>query len=146
LALVGLAVIGLALIAEVFGWTRSPVHRRLHAWNIFTMGITIVLFVWAPPLIAFGLYFCLWHSAAHTIDLAGGLDAASPSRGFRRFAAAAALPTSAALVALAATGVWLAADANGIRAALQVIFIGLSCLTVPHVLLSAWATRARTVS
>jgi Brp/Blh family beta-carotene 15,15'-monooxygenase len=145
LARVGLAVIGLGLMAEVVGWVRSPERRRLHAWNVITMGITIVLFIWAPPLIAFGLYFCLWHSAAHTIDLAGRLDSASPRRGLRRFAAAAALPSSLALVALAATGVLLAAGAGGTRAALQVIFIGLSCLTVPHVLLSAWTSRARAV-
>jgi Brp/Blh family beta-carotene 15,15'-monooxygenase len=110
------------------------------------MGVTIVLLVCAPPLVAFGLYFCLWHSAAHTIDLAGALDATSPRRGLRRFAVAATLPTSAALLALAATGVWLAADASGTRAAVQVIFIGLSCLTAPHVMLSAWAARARAVS
>ena len=142
----GLALVGLGLMAEVFGWARSPVHRRLHAWNLFTMAITIVLFVCAPPIIAFGLYFCLLHSAAHSIDLAGRLDAASPSRGLRRFAVAAALPTSAALVALAATGIWLAANADATRAALQVIFIGLSCLTAPHVMLSAWAASTSSTS
>jgi Brp/Blh family beta-carotene 15,15'-monooxygenase len=143
LAQVGLAVLGLALMAEVVGWVRSPTRRRLHTWNVFTMGVTVALFISAPPLIAFALYFCLWHSTAHSIDLAGGLDATSPSRGFRRFAVAAALPALAALVTLAATGVWLAADAGGAGAALKVVFIGLSCLTVPHVLLSAWAARAR---
>jgi Brp/Blh family beta-carotene 15,15'-monooxygenase len=95
---------------------------------------------------AFALYFCLWHSVAHTIDLAGRLDGTSPHRGLIRFAAAAALPTSAALLAFAAVGLWLAAGTGGDRAALRVIFIGLSCLTAPHVLLSAWTARARPVS
>jgi len=146
LAQVGLGVLGLGLLAELVAWTRFPARRRLQAWNVFNMAATIALFVWAPPLMAFGLYFCLSHSAAHSIDLAGRMDGASPRRGFRRFAVAAALPTSAALVALAAIGVWLAVDAGGVGAALKVVFIGLSCLTAPHVLLSAWAARARAVS
>jgi Brp/Blh family beta-carotene 15,15'-monooxygenase len=146
LAQVALAVLGLALAAEIVGGIWSPARRRLHAWSVFTMGVTVGLFVLAPPLVAFGLYFCLWHSAAHSIDLAGRLDGTSPRRGFFRFAVAAALGTSAALVALVATGVWLAADVGGAGAAVRVIFIGLSCLTAPHVLLSAWAARPRAVS
>jgi hypothetical protein len=65
-------------------------------------------------------------------------------RAFGRFAAAAAVPTTAAVAALAAVWFWLSAETAPAKAAVQIVFIGLSCLSAPHMLLSAWSARART--
>jgi hypothetical protein len=44
---------------------------------------------------------------------------------------------STSLVVIMAAGLWLAVATGRARAALLAIFIGLSCLTAPHLLLSA---------
>ena len=84
----------------------------------------------APPLIAFGVFFCIMHSARHLL----------------RVAAFASDLRSGALVGVgigpmmfvlaAAAGCWfLLGDSSVDARIMQLLFVGLAALTVPHMLL-----------
>ncbi|MEM7622665.1 MAG: Brp/Blh family beta-carotene 15,15'-dioxygenase [Planctomycetota bacterium] len=99
----------------------------------------LVLLAWfasAPPILAFTIYFCLWHSVRHS------LRSALSARPGERVAVALAAYTRAAfwptaltwLLAGTAAVVWLT-DLETTEASSRLVFIGLFALTVPHVLL-----------
>ena len=97
----------------------------------------VAAFASLPVLLAFAVYFCLWHAPRHTLATVAALDDADLRAGLWRFVRAA-VPLTVATIALGGA-VWalrpagLAPDA----AALRVVFIGLAALTVPHVALGA---------
>ncbi|NBC34861.1 MAG: beta-carotene 15,15'-dioxygenase, Brp/Blh family [Alphaproteobacteria bacterium] len=103
-----------------------------------------------PPLLAFTLYFGLWHAPRHSLRVIAdqaamaGVPAGEPQDlgpGVRAFARAAAGLTLATL-ALAGTAWWaLGGPAAVDRTSVQVIFIGLAALTVPHAALHAAIPR-----
>jgi len=95
------------------------------------------LAVAAPPLMAFTIYFCAMHSPRHVLKTLADL-----SRGEAKRAVALALwPSAAVWFAIAAMLWWSGgkplqawpAEADVI----QVIFVGLAALTLPHMLLIA---------
>lgn len=92
-------------------------------------------FALLPPLLAFAVYFCALHSPRHFADLA-----ASRGEPLARILVAA-VPLTVATLLLAAVGAWLLRAEPPEVAALQVVFWGLSALTVPHMLLTALTTR-----
>mgnify|MGYP005847784225 FL=1 len=99
----------------------------------------IVLLLWfaaAPPIIAFSLYFCMWHAVRHSLRSAlnanpgAGLAAALAS-----YAKAAALPTVLTWALAAwAYAAWFGQEGFS-RSGWSIVFIGLFALTVPHVTL-----------
>jgi Brp/Blh family beta-carotene 15,15'-monooxygenase len=141
-----LSFVVVVLIFEVLDGFRLGTGVGSSIRKLISVACVTVLFIYAPPLIAFMFYFCFWHSIAHSIDLAGRLDGRSPWLAFGRFAAAAAVPTAAALAACVTVGFWLVAKTAPDKATVQIVFIGLSCLSAPHILLSAWTARARNAS
>lgn len=95
--------------------------------------LLVVLFVVAPPLAAFGVYFAAWHAWRQTLQLLATETPQPPSvrAALTRFARTAALPTATALVGL---GVLVALWGTGIPAAYLVLLLA---ITVPHALISA---------
>ena len=95
--------------------------------------LIILCFVLLSPLEGFVLYFCLHHSLRHSQEMAQWLfpNEAKPLRQFWK----QARPLSLAAMAIALFAwIWLpnrALEWGG----LQVIFIGLAALTLPHVVL-----------
>jgi len=90
----------------------------------------VLTFYLLPPLLGFAVYFCIWHSARHLIALDVLLiDPNSPRiRLLKR-----GLPILAATLALMAAGYWiLAGQRFEPRALVQVLFVSLAALTVPH--------------
>jgi Brp/Blh family beta-carotene 15,15'-monooxygenase len=87
-----------------------------------------------PPLVAFGLYFCALHAPRATAAFmrATGDDLVGVLR--------AAAPWSLAAVALAAVGYLAAGDRPSV-AAVRTLFVWLSALTVPHMLLAELGAR-----
>jgi len=102
-----------------------------------------ILATFAPPLVAFAVFFCGMHSARHilrTIDYSGQ---ASP-----KMMLAACLGPMAGVALLAAAAVlWLRNVPMEARL-IQLIFVGLAALTVPHMALvervrfSGWVPAA----
>jgi beta-carotene 15,15'-dioxygenase len=86
--------------------------------------LLVVLGTVASPLIAFATYFAVWHSPRHIIE-------AKPTRASIRGTAIATVATL-----IAAIAVWLMMKPS-IDTAIQVVFIGLAGLTVPHLLVTA---------
>ena len=94
-----------------------------------------LLFALLPTLVSFTLYFCGWHSIRELAALAKQADSVRPWRGLRRVllvAAPMALLTVAAITLLAL----LFAGARAINPVIvQAVFLGLSTVAVPHILL-----------
>jgi beta-carotene 15,15'-dioxygenase len=93
----------------------------------------------APILVSFTAYFCLWHSIL-------GLTRLRTQEGLtgRQFVAATMPLSAIAVLGVVAIG-WLfryslgATSIDSIPASLQTLFIGLSAIAVPHLLLHEWA-------
>jgi len=97
------------------------------------------LFALAPTLVSFVVYFCGWHSTRELMELARRADPANPWRGLRRVMVAAAPMAGLAVVATSITAWWFAGDRELQPVMVQAVFIGLSAVAVPHILLHAAA-------
>jgi Brp/Blh family beta-carotene 15,15'-monooxygenase len=89
-----------------------------------------VLSLGAPPLVAFCAYFCLMHSPRHILRTFASLQRAEA----RQALALALWPTLAVLIA-AALVFGLANDIPLEARVMQLVFVGLAALTLPHMLL-----------
>ena len=94
------------------------------------------LMVTAPPLMAFTVYFCAMHSPRHILRTL----ASWPGFEARSAAALALWPTFAVLAALAVIG-WLSSDTPTPAWVMQLVFVGLAALTLPHMVLLEQARR-----
>lgn len=90
-----------------------------------------------PPLVAFSLYFCAMHSPRHILRTLEKLQAAEARRAVRL----ALWPTLAVLATAALVGL-LAGDVPLEALTMQLVFVGLAALTLPHMLLIERARRA----
>lgn len=105
------------------------------------IAVLTAAFAALPPLLAFAVYFCLWHSPRHSLLVIADADDRDLTSGIRRFALGA-LPLTALTLAAGIIAWLLLRDAFGSAAAvLQVVFIGLAALTVPHVILPVIGRR-----
>jgi beta-carotene 15,15'-dioxygenase len=100
--------------------------------------LTAAIFAAFHPLTAFLLYFCFVHSVRHIADLGAARFPESAARA-RRWLLLESLPFTLATVALGALAWWgFARTVDFDAAMMRVIFWGLSALTMPHMLLTAW--------
>lgn len=134
-----------AAIATLAAGVWSMGRRRdsdLSGFEWVEIGGLIALFAYAPPLVAFLLYFCGLHSPRQLMRIGRSLAPDRAPDATRRVVREA-LPLTAAAVALGlAAWTWLAAGGIQTDAALtRVIFMGLSALTVPHMLFDSIAAR-----
>ena len=90
-----------------------------------------------PPLISFSLYFCLWHSRGHMSRLWRSLARQDRARSLYE----AAIYTCAAWICAGAIFYFL--QGSAITSAIQLTFIGLAALTLPHMLLVDYADRKK---
>jgi beta-carotene 15,15'-dioxygenase len=88
------------------------------------------LAVFAPPLIAFTVFFCAMHSARHILRTT--IYAGRTSVAYLLVASAA--PMTAVLVGAAFAWRWLGDTPIDARI-IQIVFVGLAALTAPHVVL-----------
>jgi Brp/Blh family beta-carotene 15,15'-monooxygenase len=141
-----LAALAPALPVLVVGWVvlatslyaRGGSASRSVALEIVAL---VLLMALAPPLLAFGIYFCGWHSVRHMLGEAHVLDPKHPGRGLLRFARHAA-PVTLASILLGALA--YAITASGVTpdvALTRVLFIGLAAIAVPHIVLRALRAR-----
>ncbi len=105
----------------------QPLHRFVE------IPVLAAALVMLPTLVGFVVYFVGWHSVRHTLTWVVRLEPSNPKRGFMRFARLA-LPLTAATAMLGALA-WLLLPGAIDERALQVVFVGLAALTIPHVLL-----------
>jgi Brp/Blh family beta-carotene 15,15'-monooxygenase len=142
----GVAFAALTLGTLLEGYRRGGgwVWRRDAAETLLLWGY----FLLVPPLVAVGVYFCVWHSLRHVARLIGVDDAARAA--FEAGNAVDALCrtgrdavplTAVSVAALVAMGVVAGVDtAPATLAALYLVFV--SVLTLPHVAVVTWMDRA----
>jgi Brp/Blh family beta-carotene 15,15'-monooxygenase len=128
-----LTAMGLSLLAWpwLIGLTIATAERARVDWRTACeMGSAGVLSVLAPPLLAFVVLFCGMHSARHilrTIDYSGRMRLSV-------LLLAAALPMFGVLAMTAI--VWFFRQDTPLDArVIQLVFVGLAALTVPHMAL-----------
>ena len=90
-----------------------------------------VVFAFLPPLVSFALYFCIIHTGRHMRRIWHVLASTISPKGLYRQAAGFTL---ASWLVGGAAFLWLETG-NLDAALLQVVFIGLAALTVPHMIL-----------
>lgn len=132
------------LIAELF-------YCRMKGREGWTVGLEtlglLLFFVWVPPLLALGLYFCGWHGLRHVLRLLhyrapGETDPVrhSPGRAFVRFSLRALPLTLLSLAMLYGIRLLVGVDSDlDGMIALYIVFI--SALTVPHLCVVEWMDR-----
>ena len=102
--------------------------------------LLIALNAVAPPLLAFGCYFVLLHSTRHVIELAAWLHPTDPRQGLRQIAVEC-IPLTLLTLAPMAIALLVMPTPSIEARAVRILFVTLSCLTVPHMLLTAIAER-----
>ena len=121
------------LAASVLACVLQARTSWLAAWELATLAALSVV---APPLVAFTVYFCAMHSPRHILRTLANLPGAEA----RNALALALWPTLAVLSALAAIG-WLSSDRSMEVWVMQLVFVGLAALTMPHMVLLERARR-----
>ena len=103
------------------------------------MGFLTVVFITLPPLAGFAVYFCLVHSMRHFSAMRGVLQATVSTLRITQTTLVFSLLTWAfGLLVFAQRTASVGVE----PALLQVVFIGLAALTVPHMLLiDGWLNR-----
>ena len=98
------------------------------------------LSVTAPPLVAFTMYFCAMHSPRHILRALGSF----PHSEVRNALMMALWPTLAVLAVLAALAVTgrLSGGRSTPQWVMQIVFVGLAALTLPHMVLLERARQA----
>lgn len=89
-----------------------------------------------PPLVSFTIYFCVWHAPRHVLLVAQELRPGPLPRSLAGFARAA-MPMTLATAGLGAVAfAWLPQGRPPADRLLQVVFVGLAALTVPHLVVT----------
>ena len=113
---------------------RQANQARLAALEMLAL---TMLCVTATPLVSFTVYFCAMHSPRHILRTLAAL----PSVEVRGALRLALWPTLAVLAA-AAAGFALSSGRPVQPAVVQLVFVGLAALTLPHMLLLERSRRA----
>ena len=100
-----------------------------------------ILFAVLPTLASFTLYFCGWHSTRELTGLAKQSDPTRPWRGLRRVLTAAAPMVALAVAMIVIFAVLFAGDRKLEPVLVQAVFLGLSAVAVPHILLQEVVRR-----
>ena len=123
------------LFATVLACALQARTARLAALELAALA---ALAVTAPPLVSFTVYFCAMHSPRHILRTLNGMRGAAA-----RSALATALWPTAAVLAAAIGVASLASVIPMETRVMQLVFVGLAALTLPHMVLLERARRAR---
>ena len=139
------ALLAVAALASGYGSAKKSGARGVWWIDVAETALLAVYFALVPPVLAVGLYFCLWHAPRHVARLvlldeksAGALEAGRISSALARFARDAAPLTIAALVFL--LGLYFVVPGTGSQglspdSLLAVYLVLISVLTLPHVMI-----------
>jgi len=122
--------------ASLFAYLIYSIYQPRWRKSLLSLAVLIALAYLLPPLVSFALYFCLWHSRSHLQRIWRSI---APDQ--RQRSAQEAVAYS--LLAYAAAAIYFILQTNSAPASvtaitpalLQLTFIGLAALTVPHMVL-----------
>lgn len=146
-----IAGIATAIVLIVMGGVVLVQLRAATYLQAAETALLVALMTLAPPTVAFGVYFGGWHSVRHLMILLAenpanrrDLTRRIFTRPMGRFAVTAALPTTAALTAIAL--VWFGAAHGHLHQFVAQDLAILAALTVPHAAAVWWLDRTRTIA
>lgn len=116
----------LGVVIIYFGFSLKNGKWKACALHLF---ILLLLAFWLPPLVSFALYFCFWHSRSHALRIWENIK---PKERSKSLIETFVYSGVAWLVALCFF--WYFQESAD-SALLQLTFIGLAALTVPHMIL-----------
>lgn len=122
------------LVATILACALEAKERPVAAMELLALAAVSVT---APPLLAFAVYFCAMHSPRHILRTVAGLRAEEV-----RSALAMAVWPTIAVLALAYSVGTLAGGIPLETRTMQLVFVGLAALTLPHMALLERARRA----
>ena len=140
LAGVTFVLFAVGMLASSYGSAKKSGARGSWLVDVAETAVLALYFALVPPVLAVGLYFCLWHAPRHVARLvlldeksAGALETGRVASALVRFARDAAPLTAAALVLL--LGLYLAVPENTVAPSslLALYLVLVSALTLPHV-------------
>jgi len=141
-------IILLCALITAYLWLSWSGKRKGFRRDVWEVALLLVFFSLVPPILAVGVYFCLWHSARHLarlmlLDEANRLpltlgDLAKP---LLRIAWQAIPMTVGALVLLAGLFWWTGRTAITPEALVYLYLSLIAALTFPHFLLVLWMDR-----
>lgn len=118
----------------LFSYSIYSLFQPRWRWTLLNLALLTLLAYLLPPLVSFALYFCLWHSRTHMLQTWRAIALEQ-----RRRSVIETLVYSLLAYIAAAIFFVLQTDtgsASGITPTLlQLTFVGLAALTVPHMLL-----------
>jgi Brp/Blh family beta-carotene 15,15'-monooxygenase len=146
----GAGFAAVTVLALARGYRRGPGR----GWRVDAaeVGLLWVCFLFVPPVLAVGVYFCLWHSVRHIArvvlldgrsvdDLA--LGQWFPPAG--RFAVEAAVPTGLALGLVGVLWLVVPDPVGSLAGASGLYLVGIAVLTLPHTAVVVWLDREQCV-
>jgi len=136
------ALIAAALLCVIVTLVRAVLyHAPRRAALIACELLLLVVANWvASPLIAFGLYFVLLHASRHMIDLADWLAPGDVRSGLKRVGRECWPLTLITLAGMSVALFFIPRDSME-AGVVRVLFVTLSALTVPHMIVTAIASR-----
>ena len=147
-----IALAALSSLTSVYLWQSWQAHKEGFWRDAGEVGLLLLFFCLVPPILAVGVYFCVWHSARHLarLMLLDKANRAPLSRGeivrpLLRVARQAVPMTLGALALLAAL-FWGHGRAHVTAEAFVYLYLSLiAALTFPHFLLVLWMDREELV-
>lgn len=145
-------LIALAALTLFYLWQSWRAKKEGFRRDAGEIGLLLGFFSLVPPILAVGVYFCVWHSARHLarLMLLDAANCAALSRGelakpLLRIVRQAAPMTLGALALLAAL-FWGHGRAHVTAGAFVYLYLSLiAALTFPHFLLVLWMDREELV-
>lgn len=141
-------LVTLAALIAVYLWRSRRVQRESFWPDAGEVSLLLVFFSLVPPILAVGVYFCVWHSARHLARLmlldeasAASLSRGELSRPLLRVARQAVPMTLGALLLLAALFWGHGRTHVGAEAFVTLYLSLIAALTFPHFLLVLWMDR-----
>jgi Brp/Blh family beta-carotene 15,15'-monooxygenase len=142
---VGAGIAGVIGLTLAVGFRSAGSDRRSWFLDAGETGILVVFFSAVPPILAVGLYFCVWHSLRHIVRLLAVDPAAASALDARRYGAALvsfardAAPLTA--VSIVILGIWYRLVPGTVTEPLSLVgaYLALiAVLTLPHVVVVCW--------
>ena len=135
------ALFAVVTLASGYGSAKESGACRVWRTDVAETALLALYFALVPPVLAVGLYFCLWHAPRHVARLvlldpksADALEAGRVVPAIVRFARDAAPLTVVALVFLVGLYLVVPGTGVGLSALLALYLVLISALTLPHVI------------